>query len=395
MQLHSFRCARKSLCIALPALMLAACSPSDEQAAAQQAGAQAPMVAVMTVEPGSIALEKKLSGRLEAFRKAEVRARVPGVLQKRLFEEGSEVKAGQRLFLIDDAPYRATRDKAAAVLSKASADMERMRPLMEAGAISKQSWDQIVQAYRLAKADVTTADINLGYAHVTAPISGRIGKSLETEGALVGQGVPTLLAVIQQDNPLRVNITQSAEEVMKMRQAAADGQIARVEGEVPVTVSFSDGTVYPVQGRLLFTDPTVDEATGQVTLRAEIPNDDGVLFPGLFVNVHVAQSQVENGVLVPQQAVTRTGQGDVVMVANADGSFAPRPVRIAGSSGTNWIVGGLNAGDQVIVEGMMMVQMSGAKKVQTRPWQPENAAAPAAADVQAAAETSAETETVQ
>ncbi|MDO5686588.1 MAG: efflux RND transporter periplasmic adaptor subunit [Neisseria sp.] len=376
---------RKTLSVLLLTALLAACSPKQEGGAPPP-----PTVSVITANPQSIALETTLTGRLEASRKAEIRARVPGVLQKRLFTEGSEVKAGQALFTIDDAPYRAARMTAQANFAKAKADMGRMKPLMEAGAISKQEWDAIVQMYQVSKANLDTADINMGYAHVTAPISGRIGRAIEPEGALVGQGVPTLLAVIQQNDPMYINLTQSAGEVMKMRQALAVGQLQGAGDEVAVTISFEDGSTYPLEGKLLFTDPTVNESTGQVSLRAEIPNPDGILFPGLFVKVHITQAEVPNAVAVPQQAVTRSTQGDTVMVANADGTFAPRPITIGGEKGQSWIVtGGLQAGDQVIVDGMSVVQITGAQKVQTRPWQAEGTAAPQAAAAASTEHTSA------
>ncbi len=346
--------------------ILAACSSENKQ------GKQAPepTVSVVTAQAQTVALETVLTGRLEASRKAEVRARVPGVLQKRLFEEGAQVKAGQALFVIDDAPYRAAQLSAQANFNKARADMGRMRPLMEAGAISKQEWDAIVQLYQVSKAGLETANINLGYAHVTAPISGRIGRAEVTEGALVGQGSPTLLATIQQNEPMYINMTQAADAVMKMRAALAAGQVQGTGDTVPVTISFEDGSRYPLPGKLLFTDPTVDEATGQVSLRAEIPNPDGVLFPGLFVKVHIAQTEIPNAFLIPQQAVTRSGQGDTVMIANADGSYVPRPVTITGEKEQQWIVtSGLKAGDKVIVDGLMIAQMTQAKKVKTREWQ--------------------------
>ncbi|MBO7381030.1 MAG: efflux RND transporter periplasmic adaptor subunit [Neisseriaceae bacterium] len=347
----------------LASAVLLACSPKAEQ----QQGAL-PVVSVISATPQTVTVENSLSGRLESSRTAEVRARVPGVLLKRLFEEGSMVKAGQPLFTIDDSPYRATAASAKATFTKASADLSRLRPLMEAGAISKQEWDAAVQAYEVAKANRDTANINLGYAHVKAPISGRISRAEVTEGALVGQNGATLLATIHQDNPLYVNFTQSADEMMKMRRAIADGSMKSVQGAIPVTVFLNDGTEYEHKGKLLFTDPTVNPTTGQVSLRAIIPNDEGVLFPGLFVSVHIATAEIPNAVLLPQQAVTR-GQTDLVMIANPDGTYAPRPVVVSGQQGNNWIItGGLNQGDQVIIDGMAVVQRTGAKKVQTKPW---------------------------
>lgn len=342
---------------------MTACKPKQQQ---PQGGL--PVVSVIEVSPETVKLNTVLTGRLESSRTAEVRARVQGVVLKRLFEEGSEVKKGQALFMIDDAPYRATKASAQAVFDKARADMNRMKPLMEAGAISRQEWDTIVQAYQVAKANLETAKINLEYAHVTAPISGRIGRAEVSEGALVSPTAATLMATIHQDNPVYVNFTQSADEVMKMRRDIATGKITAIDGEIPVRVFLNDGTEYEHAGKLLFTDPTVNATTGQVSLRAAIPNPDKVLFPGLFVSVEISNTEIPNAIVLPQQAVTR-GQTDIVMIANADGTYAPRPVVISAQQGNNWIItGGLNQGDKVIIDGMAIVQMTGAKQVQTQPW---------------------------
>lgn len=342
---------------------LSACKPKQ-----QQPQGQAPVVSVIEAKPETVKLNTALTGRLEASRTAEVRARVQGVVLKRLFEEGSQVKQGQPLFLIDDAPYRAAKASAQAVFDKARADMNRMKPLMEAGAISRQEWDAIVQGYQVAKSNLETANINLGYAHVTAPISGRIGRAEVSEGALVSPNAATLMATIHQDDPLYINFTQSADEVMKMRKDIAAGNIQSIDGEIPVRVFFNDGSEYDLKGALLFTDPTVNATTGQVSLRASIPNPNKILFPGLFVSVHIANTEIPNAILLPQQAVTR-GQTDTVMIVKADGTYEPRPVVLAGQQNQNWIItNGLNAGDQVIIDGMAVVQMMGAKQVQTKPW---------------------------
>ena len=342
---------------------LTACKPKQQQ---PQGGL--PVVSVIEAKPETVKLNTALTGRLEASRVAEVRARVQGVVLKRLFEEGSQVKQGQPLFLIDDAPYRAAKASAQAVFDKARADMNRMKPLMEAGAISRQEWDAIVQGYQVAKSNLETANINFSYAHVTAPISGRIGRAEVSEGALVSPNAATLMATIHQDNPLYINFTQSADEVMKMRRDIASGKITAIDGEIPVRVFFNDGTEYEHAGKLLFTDPTVNATTGQVSLRAVIPNPDNILFAGLFVSVEIANTEIPNAIVLPQQAVTR-GQTDVVMIVNKDGSYAPRPVVVSGQQGNNWIItGGLNQGDKVIIDGMAIVQMTGAKQVQTKPW---------------------------
>ena len=376
-------------------LALSACGQQAGDAAGKQAPPP-PMVSVITVTPGTVAISTDLPGRLAPVREAEVRARASGIVQRRLFTEGSYVQAGQPLFQIDNAPYvanletaRASLATAEATLAKASADVNRYRPLVAADAISKQEFDAAIAQQRLAqaqvraaKAAIQTAQINVGYARVSAPISGRIGRALVTEGALVGQGEATKLALIQQTDRLYVNLSQSAAEVTKLRQAAAAGQLQVVDGQAQVRIVLEDGSEYAHPGRLLFTDATVDAATGQVTLRAEVPNPDNLLLPGMYVRVQVPQAQLQNAILVPQQAVNRGSTGDTVMVANADGSFAPRPVKIAGAQGNQWVVvDGLKAGEKVIVDGMSLVQMSGAKKIQTQPWQ---APKPATAPVQAA-----------
>ena len=369
---------------AVAAFGLSACNKNVNQAGAQQP--PAPMVSVLTVEPTSVTLDSQLTGRLQPIREALVIAQATGVVKKRLFTEGSEVKAGQSLFQIDNAPYlanletaRASLATAQANLAKASADVTRYRPLVQANAISKQEFDAAIAQERLARAQIQSANaairsaqINVGYASVLAPISGRIGKALVTEGALVSQAGGTQLALIQQTDTLYVDLSQSASTVMKLRQAMSEGKLEMINGNVPVTTILDDGSEYGIKGRLLFTDLSVNENTGQVSLRAEVPNPGGLLMPGMFVQVKIPQAQVNNAVLVPQQAVTRGTSGDIVMVANEDGTFAPRPVTISQNQGTNWVVtGGLNPGDKVIVDGMALVQMSGSKKVQTKPWQAE------------------------
>ena len=361
-------------------------------------GAKAPppaQVGVVTVTQGDVGLVTELPGRLEASRIAQVRARATGILQKRLFREGSDVKAGQPLFTIDSAPYVAAASSAKAGQSRAEANLvqaaglaERYKPLVEANAISKQEYANAVAAQKQAEADVAvgkanvqTAAINLGYAAVTAPISGRIGRALVTEGALVGQGDATQLAVIQQINPMYVNFTQSAAEVMKLRAAMDAGQFKRASGAdaASVRILLEDGTEYPRLGRLLFSDLTVDATTGQVTLRAEVPNPSAQLLPGLYVRVRLEQAQASNAITLPQQAVTRTAQGDTVMVVASDGKVTPRLVKIGSAKGTQWVVlEGLKTGEQVMVDGFQKLQ--GNAPVRAVPWQPAGtASAPAAA----------------
>lgn len=385
--------------VAALSLLLAGCGKGGEAP-----GGTAPppaQVGVVTVKQGDVGLVTELPGRLEASRVAQVRARAAGILQKRLFREGSDVKAGQPLFSIDAAPYaaaaasaKAGQARAEANLAQASALAERYKPLVEANAISKQEYANAVASQKQAEADVAvgkanvqTASINLGYASVTAPISGRIGRALVTEGALVGQGDATQLAVIQQINPMYVNFTQSASEVMKLRAAMESGQFKRASGvdAASVRIVLEDGTEYPQPGRLLFSDLTVDATTGQVTLRAEVPNSGGQLLPGLYVRVRLEQAQATNAITLPQQAVTRTAQGDTVMVVGTDGKVTPRPVKIGSAKGAQWVVlEGLKTGEQVMVDGFQ--KLRGNAPVKPVPWQAAGARpAPAASAASSAA----------
>ena len=393
------------------ALALTACGDKKEGAGAPPAGAGAqkpPEVGVVTVQLENVPLVSDLPGRLEASRIAEVRARAAGIVQKRMFTEGSDVKAGQSLFQIDSTPYRANLQSAQATLAQAEANLaqasataRRYKPLVEANAVSKQEYDVAVANEKAAqaqvaagKATVTNANVSLGYASVTAPISGRIGRALVTEGALVGQGDVTKLAVIQQINPMYVNITQSSSEVLKMRAALASGKLASEgKGAARVTVMMDDGKPYPQTGRLLFTDLTVDETTGQVSVRAEIPNPNGMLLPGMYVRVHLEQAQIENAIVLPQQSVTRNEKGNFVMVVAEDGSVSPRPVQVSQSQGTNWVVtSGLKTGEKVMVDGLVKLGM-GAKKVTPVPWtgSSQPAAQPAAQQAAPAASAPAAT----
>lgn len=386
-----------ALC-ALAAAWLTGCSPSQDGAAAGAGGPPTVPAGVVTVQPQSVPLVVELPGRLEPIRTAEVRARVAGVVQKRLFTEGSTVKAGQSLFAIDPASYQAALDSALAAqaqaeaqLAQASALLQRYEPLKEAKAISPQEFlnAQVAQrqaqaAVAAAKAAVTQARLQLDYAAVRAPISGRIGRALVTEGALVGQGEATRLAVIQQVDALYVNLNQSATQVMAMRQALAAGQLqsAGTSGAA-VRIRLEDGSLYPLPGKLLFTDLTVDEASGQVTLRAEVPNPKGVLLPGLYVRVELEQARAEGGFVVPQQAVTRQTSGDTLRVVDAEGNVNVRPVKLGGSmltpQGPQWVVlDGLKAGEQVMVDGFQKLMVPGTK-VKPVPWAPSGASAPAAA----------------
>jgi membrane fusion protein (multidrug efflux system) len=355
-------------------------------------------VGVVTVKLTDVGLVTELPGRLEASRVAQVRARAAGIVQKRLFTEGSQVRAGQALFQIDASPYQATLASALASVAKAeanqmqaSAQAERFKPLIAAKAISQQEFINAQAAQKLAEADVAvaraavqSARINLGYASITAPISGRIGRALVTEGALVGQGEATPMAVIQQINPMYVNFTQSASEVMQLRRQLESGQLKRAGSQAAsVRVVLEDGSEYAKPGKLLFSDLTVDSTSGQITLRAEVPNPAGTLLPGLFVRVRLEQAQVASAITLPQQAVTRSPQGDSVMVVNSDGKVAPRPVKVGAQQGGQWVIlDGLQSGDQVMVDGFQ--KLRGGAPVKAVPWQAPGSA-PAKASTAASA----------
>lgn len=364
------------------AALLGACSQSSTPTAVTAVAMPLAEVGVVSVTPGDVGLITELPGRLEASRVAQVRARVPGILQKRLFTEGSDVRAGQALFQVDAGVYEAALASAQAQVAKseanlmqASAQADRFKPLAAAKAISEQDFINAQAAQKLAAADlavaraaVQTANINLGYAHIAAPIGGRIGRALVTEGALVGQGEATQLAVIQQTDPMYINFTQSAAEVMKLRRAMDNGQLKSAGNQAAsVKVLLEDGTAYARSGKLLFSDLTVDSTSGQITLRAEIPNPQGTLLPGLFVRVQLEQAQAANAITLAQQAVTRTPQGDTVMVVGTDGKVTPRPIKIGGQQNGQWVVlGGLQAGEQVMVDGFQ--KLRGPAPVKPVPW---------------------------
>ena len=387
------------------ALLVSGCGKGADPAAPAGAQKMPPVeVGVVTATPGDVGLVTELPGRVEASRVAQVRARAAGILQQRVFKEGSDVKAGQTLFLIDSAPYAAASESARAGLAKAnanlaqaSAQLDRYRPLVAANAISKQDYVNAEAAEKQAQADVAsakasvrTADINLGYARVTSPISGRIGRALVTEGALVGQGEATALAVVQQINPVYVNFTQSASDVFQLRRAMESGQLKRAGNTEAASVKLvlGDGSEYSQPGKLLFTDLSVDATTGQVTLRAEVPNPKGELLPGLYLRVLIEQAQASNAITLPQQAVTRTQQGDTVSVVGEDGKVSQRTIKISAAQNNRWVVlDGLKAGEKVMVDGFQKLQMlPPGTPVKPVPWQaPGTSAAPAAAAASAPA----------
>jgi membrane fusion protein (multidrug efflux system) len=396
---------RIAACTLTALALLSACGSKDAAQAGPGAGGKmpAPQVGVITTKFQQVALETELPARVEAIRVAEVRARVNGVVLKRLFTEGSIVKQGQSLFQIDPEPYQAQVNSAQAALGRAQANLtaaaatvERYKPLLEANAVSKQEYTNAVAAAKQGEADVSAAkaqlriaQINYSYANVYAPISGRIGRALVTEGALVSATEATQLALIQQTDSVYLNITQSAAELQRLRKSAGGSGIGSA---IPVSVMLDDGTELGRKGKLLFSDVTVDPTSGQVTLRAEVANPDNALLPGQYVRVRLAQSQLPNGIVVPQQAVTRGGQaGDTVTVVGADNKPTPRTVKIASQEGSNWVVtDGLKEGEKVMVDGFQKLQMlPPGTPVQPVAWTPSATSAPAAAGTPAAQPTAA------
>jgi membrane fusion protein, multidrug efflux system len=328
-----------------------------------------PEVSVVTVAPGAVALTTELPGRLQATRTAQVRARVEGIVQKRAFREGSDVKAGALLFKIDPAPLVANVESANAALAKAEADAiqsrakaERFQKLGAQGIVSKQDQEETAARARQTQADVvaakaalTKAKLDLNYANVTAPISGHVGRALVTEGALVGKGEATQLAVIEQIDPIYVNFTQSSTEFSRIKRAIEAGHLKT--GAQVVKLVLEDGTEYPQAGKLLFSDLTVDPGTGDVSWRAEFPNPQRNLLPGMFVRVRFPQAVAEGALTIPQRALVRNGQGSAVMIVDKEGKVAVQPVKVGQTVGDQWIVtDGLKGGEQVIVEGLQKVK---------------------------------------
>lgn len=326
-----------------------------------------PAVEVATVQARPFEISTELPGRVEPVRVAEVRARVPGIVLMRNFEEGADVEAGDVLFQIDPAPFEAALAQARGELARAEAELSdsqaivgRYEPLVEIEAVSPQDFDAARARYlsaqaavQSARARVQTAQLDLGYATVTAPISGRIGRALVTEGALVGQGEATPMAIIQQLDPVYVDVRQSVPDMLRMRQALAEGRLSRNDERARVTVHI-EGVDQPREGYLLFSDITVDRSTGQVAQRGEVPNEDYLLLPGMYVRVQVSQGLDANAILIPQRAVRRgfDGQAQVLVLDQNDVAHA-RPVTTGVMQGTEWhIIDGLTPGERIIVNGM-------------------------------------------
>jgi membrane fusion protein (multidrug efflux system) len=332
-----------------------------------------PQVSVATIASESLPMTTELPGRIDAIRTSEVRARVPGILLKEVYREGSDVKTGDILFQIDPAPLQAVYDGATATLAKAEATLKQTQAqadrddvLIKIHAVSQLDYDTAVSLAAQARADVLsakaaleTAGLNLGYTTVVAPISGRIGKALATEGALVGQSEVTQLALIQQLDPIYFDFTQSSVDVLRLRKQLAEGRLKSVEpGTAKITLLLEDGSTYAHEGRLLFSDITVDPTTGMITLRAEFPNPDDLLLPGMFARGQLDQAVNSQAIAVPQQAVAHGPDGGAtVLVVTPDNKVEVRSIKADTAAGDKWIVtSGLSTGERVIVEGLQKVQ---------------------------------------
>lgn len=340
------------------ATLLTACGGAHDKPAAPAgpggpgAAMPPPEVEVITVTAGSATLTQELPGRLQAYRTAQVRARVEGVVEKRLFQEGSEVKAGTSLFQINARTYKAAALAAKADFASARQIVERYKPLLEIKAVSQQEFDLAMTKAMQAEAALTRAEQDMEYAGVPAAISGRIGRALVTEGALVGKGEATLLATIEQLDPIYVNFTQPGADVLRLRQAIKSGKLRRAES-AKLELLLEDGSIYPQPGRIFFTDMAADPSTGAVSLRAEFPNPQRELLPGMFVRVRFPEALADNAIRVPQRAVQAGPQGQFVMIVAPDGKAAPLPIKTGGMAGTDFIVSsGLKGGEQVIVNGL-------------------------------------------
>ncbi|EBU7764650.1 multidrug efflux RND transporter periplasmic adaptor subunit AcrA [Salmonella enterica subsp. enterica serovar Pasing] len=357
-------------------LALTGCDDKQDQ----QGGQQMPEVGVVTLKTEPLQITTELPGRTVAYRIAEVRPQVSGIILKRNFVEGSDIEAGVSLYQIDPATYQATYDSAKGDLAKAQAaaniaelTVKRYQKLLGTQYISKQEYDQALAdaqqataAVVAAKAAVETARINLAYTKVTSPISGRIGKSSVTEGALVQNGQASALATVQQLDPIYVDVTQSSNDFLRLKQELANGSLKQENGKAKVDLVTSDGIKFPQSGTLEFSDVTVDQSTGSITLRAIFPNPDHTLLPGMFVRARLQEGTKPTALLVPQQGVTRTPRGDAtVLVVGADSKVETRQIVASQAIGDKWLVtDGLKAGDRVVVSGLQKVRPGAQVKVQ-------------------------------
>ena len=377
-------------CALATSLALVGCSKDPKDA--QQGGAAAQKmppteVGVIVAQPQSVEQSVELSGRTSAYQVSEVRPQASGVILKRLFAEGSFVREGQPLYEIDSSTNRANLDNAKASLVRQQANLNalqvkanRYRQLVGINAVSKQEYDDLLAQIKLAEADIAAsnavvknAQIDLGYSTVRSPISGQSGRSSVTAGALVTANQANALVTIQQLDPIYVDINQSSAELLRLRQQLAQGSIDR-SNNTKVRLKLEDGSTYPVEGNLAFSDASVNPDTGSVTLRAVFSNPNHLLLPGMFANAQIVQGVIPNAYLIPQAAITRTPTGQAMaMLVNAKGAVEARPITTVGVQGQDWIVTqGLNTGDKVIVDGIAKVKPE--QQVVAKPYQPQAAA---------------------
>ncbi|MPT20100.1 MAG: MexA family multidrug efflux RND transporter periplasmic adaptor subunit [Pseudomonas sp.] len=345
---------------------------------------QTPQVGVVTLEAKPFALTSEVPGRTSAYRIAEVRPQVNGIIQKRLFTEGSEVKAGQQLYQIDPATYEAAFKSAQATQLSAKSLADRYKLLVNDKAVSQQAYDEARAASLQADAALEQARIDLRYTKVLAPISGRIGRSAVTEGALVSNGQAGAMATIQQLDPIYVDVTQSSKELLRLRRDLAEGRLQKAsDSAAKVALKLEDGSRYAHEGTLEFSEVAVDESTGSVTLRAVFPNPDHLLLPGMFVHAELLSGVKQNAILAPQQGVTRNQRGEpTAMVVGADNKVELRVLKADRTAGSAWLVeDGLKEGDRLITEGLQFVQPGTEVKAvpasNVKPEQPAQDAEPA------------------
>ncbi len=357
--------------VAFSAMLLLVACGSGEDGKSKAAGAAPPptQVDVVTVAASSVVLTQDLPGRLEAYRTAQVRAQVEGIIEKRLFTEGSDVKAGARLFQIDARKYRTAYESAKSDLLVARQTMDRYKQLLEVKAVSRQNFDQVEAKFKQAEAAMSKAQIDFDNTQVPAPISGRIGRALVTEGALVGHGEATLLATIEQIDPIYANFIQSGSDVLRLQQAFQSGKLQHADSN-RVELILEDGSVYSKPGELLFSNLAVDSSTGSVSLRAKFPNPKHELLPGMFVRIRFREGISDNSIKVPQRAVQMTTRGQIVMVVDAQGNAAPRPIKTGAMADGDFVVEeGLQVGDKVIVNGLQKIRPGA--PVKAVEWNPE------------------------
>ncbi|MDF0731090.1 toluene efflux RND transporter periplasmic adaptor subunit TtgA [Pseudomonas entomophila] len=336
------------------ATLLSGCKKEEAAPAAQ-----APLVGVVTLQPQAFTLTSELPGRTSAFRVAEVRPQVNGIILKRLFKEGSDVKEGQQLYQIDPAVYEANLANAQANLQATRSLAERYKQLIDEQAVSKQEYDDANAKRLQADASLKSAQIDLRYTKVLAPISGRIGRSTVTEGALVSNGQTNAMATIQQLDPIYVDVTQSTAELLKLRRSLESGQLQKAgDNAAKVQLVLEDGSLFKQEGKLEFSEVAVDETTGSVTLRAVFPNPDHTLLPGMFVHARLQAGVAANAILAPQQGVTRDLKGaPTALVVNQENKVELRQLKASRTLGSDWLIEeGLNTGDRLITEGLQFVR---------------------------------------